>query len=78
MIKSLEKAFEELGLESGFKKEQTLVELGFDSLRIMELVVVLEENFSILIPDNELISSNFYSVETLLEMLERVQDYTNA
>ncbi|MGN7401943.1 phosphopantetheine-binding protein [Cytobacillus praedii] len=33
-------------------EEKTLIDLGFDSLRFMELVVQIEEEFSIEIPDH--------------------------
>jgi acyl carrier protein len=50
--------------------EQRLYDLGFDSLRYMELVVLLEETFNIAFPDEMLEISSQTTVKEIVETVE--------
>jgi acyl carrier protein len=54
-----------------------LFELGFDSLRYMELVVLLEETFEIAIPDELLEITPQTTVKTIVEAI-RMQSMADA
>lgn len=45
--------------------DDSLVSLGFDSLRIVELIVYLEDEFDITFNDSDLVSTNFTTVNDL-------------
>lgn len=48
-----------------------LYHLGFDSLRYMELVVLLEETFNILVPDEMLDITSQTTVQEIIESVEK-------
>jgi len=45
---------------------------GFDSIKFIQLVVLIEERFNVLIPDDMLVIQNFSSVSKIADLLERV------
>lgn len=51
----------------------TLQKLGIDSLKTMELLVALESEFNLIVPDSELTQENFTSGETIIEMIKRIK-----
>jgi acyl carrier protein len=54
------------------KDSDALLESGIlDSLGILDLVSYIEETFSIVVADDELVPENFNSVETLAAYLQR-------
>lgn len=52
--------------------EQSLVDLGIDSLRLVELIVNLEDSFGIVIPDEEMLAENFSTVGSVSNLVNRV------
>lgn len=52
--------------------EDKLVDLGVDSLRLVELIIALEESFKVLIPDEDMLAENFHSVGTVSALMERL------
>lgn len=57
-----------------FEKEEDLVSAGvMDSITIVELITVLEENFGVEITMEEFVPENFKSVRTIQEMIDRLK-----
>nr|WP_250886680.1 acyl carrier protein [Bacillus sp. SM2101] len=51
-------------------EEKTIIDVGFDSLRFMELVVLIEEEFNIEFPDDLL---DIKSTTSVAEVIERIE-----
>ncbi|OKP84767.1 hypothetical protein A3842_07870 [Paenibacillus sp. P3E] len=51
--------------------DDTLEELGFNSISIIQLVVKIEEKFQIEFSDEELDASNYDTVYSFLEYIEK-------
>ncbi|MGA5691429.1 acyl carrier protein [Cytobacillus pseudoceanisediminis] len=51
-----------------------LLELGMDSMNFIRLVVSLEEEFDIEIPDEEILLVNFMNVDSILGVVQRSID----
>ena len=51
------------------RKGMTLNELGYDSLKNVELVVLLEEEFNIRFDDSMLSQSRFSTVDSVIELV---------
>lgn len=51
------------------RKGMTLNELGYDSLKNVELVVMLEEEFNIRFDDSMLSQSRFSTVDSVIELV---------
>ena len=51
-----------------------LQDFGFDSLRIMNLMLEIEKRFGVTIPNEELEPANFRTPETIVALLERILD----
>ncbi len=60
----------QLGIDTDQIEEETLImeDLGADSLDVVELVMAVEDNFGVSIPDNEM--ENLKSVRDLVEYVE--------
>ncbi len=71
MLKELILVFESMGIKGDITEDLTLVALGFDSMKIMELVVLLEETFQFQLEDQDLTGANFETVNSVLRLLER-------
>jgi acyl carrier protein len=67
----LNKIFKEFGIEREIEKDIELSDLGFDSIRIMELIILIEEELDIVIDDDDLVGENFETVETVIKLLEK-------
>ena len=67
----LNKIFKEFGIEREIEKDIVLFDLGFDSIRIMELIILIEEELDIVIDDDDLVGENFETVETVIKLLEK-------
>ena len=52
--------------------DDKLVDLGIDSLRLVELIIALEEEFQVLIPDEEMLAENFQNVGTVAALVDRL------
>ncbi|MFR7666393.1 MAG: acyl carrier protein [Clostridia bacterium] len=48
------------------------IELGIDSIKIMEIIISLEDYFQVVIDDNELVEENFVSVQSICELISRL------
>lgn len=48
------------------------IELGIDSIKIMEIIISLEDYFQVVIDDNELVEENFASVQSICELISRL------
>lgn len=58
-----------------FENEKHLIDDHLlDSLSIISLVAELEDTFDVTIPAVEIIPDNFNSAESMLEMLQRLQE----
>lgn len=53
--------------------DQNLFDIGLDSLNAIQLIVRLEEEFDIIIDDDELIFDNFDSIEKIVEIMKNKQ-----
>lgn len=51
--------------------DNQLLQLGFDSLKKVELIIELENEFGLQFEDSELNPQNFNSVKDLLELVHR-------
>ncbi len=46
---------------------------GFDSTQLLEFILQLEEEFDIIIPDEDLIPANFSSLQAIAEYIYTIQ-----
>ncbi len=46
---------------------------GFDSTQLLEFILQLEEEFDIIIPDEDLIPANFSSLQAIAEYIYEIQ-----
>jgi acyl carrier protein len=51
-------------------KDVSLLALGLDSLKMFRLMVFIEENYNINIPDNMVTPSAFSSIRSIINLLE--------
>lgn len=51
----------------------SLQQLGVDSLKMMALLVSVEKEFDLIVPDSELVPENFLSGKSILEMVNRLK-----
>jgi acyl carrier protein len=54
------------------KSDDTLVDLGIDSLRLVEFIIDLEDAFQITVPDDEMLQRNFSTVGAVSTMVNRI------
>jgi acyl carrier protein len=54
------------------RPEDTLVQLGIDSMRLVELIVSIEAALGVTMPDDELLAENFDTVRSLRSLVDRV------
>jgi acyl carrier protein len=59
--------------EASVDTEDKLVDLGIDSLRLVELIIELEDAFDIVIPDEEMLASNFSTVGAVSALVARIR-----
>lgn len=67
----IKEIFMELEVTDDFKDESELYDIGFDSIKIMELIVLIEEKFEIQINDADLLEDNFSSVKSVKELITK-------
>jgi acyl carrier protein len=58
-----------LETEAGFNIDSNLYEAGLDSMAIMQLLVLVEEEFGFAIPERDLTRHNFSTVRHLAELI---------
>jgi len=51
--------------------EDDLISMGLDSVKIINMIVLLEEKYGIEIKDEDLLFENFETVRKITELLER-------
>ncbi len=59
-------------LREPFPTAQQLSELGVSSLKMVNLMLAVEMEFDILIPQEDITPENFHSVEAVARLVERV------
>ena len=57
-----------------FKPDDDLFQAGLDSMSIMRLVMFIEDNFGICLPDDELAPENLQTLNRLMAWIERHQN----
>ena len=66
---------EDIQPEADYETCQTLIDDHIlTSLDVLSLVAELEDEFDVTIPTVEIIPSNFYSVDAIAAMVERLQE----
>ena len=61
----------ETELETKLELSQNLFDNGLDSLGVLRLLAMLEDEFSIVIPDEELVLENFQTPKNLVDLVEK-------
>lgn len=72
LVKVLRDHLPEAGDDRPLASEDELVALGIDSLRLVELIIGLEESLNIVIPDDEMTAENFSTVGSVSSLVERL------
>ncbi|MEN3305266.1 MAG: Phosphopantetheine attachment site [Micromonosporaceae bacterium] len=54
------------------RDDETLVDLGIDSLRLVEFIIDLEDAFKISVPETEMLQTNFSTVASVSLMVDRI------
>lgn len=70
MNRKLEKIFNDIAMQLPMDEQESLSEIGLDSMKFLQLIVYLENEFSITIPDKCLLLENFNSVEQINRTIE--------
>jgi len=60
-------------LSSGFGAEDDLFEAGLDSMAIMQLLLLIEENFGVGIPMGEVTRDNFHTTMAIARLVTEKQ-----
>ena len=58
---------------SEFGDDENLLEAGLDSMGIMRLVIFIEEEFAVTLPDDELEPENLESLNKIMSWIKRHQ-----
>ena len=61
----------ETELETKLELSQDLFDNGLDSLGVLRLLAMLEDEFSIVIPDEELVLENLQTPKNLVDLVEK-------
>lgn len=67
------KIIKKITAKDNITEESTLVDLGIDSLRTMDLLLLLEEEFNLEIDEEFLVPAYFKSVESLIKLVNDVR-----
>ncbi|MBG9941114.1 hypothetical protein ABD77_03115 [Brevibacillus formosus] len=59
-----------ISVENELDYNQSLLEIGLDSLKTMELIIQLETGFHFNFEDEELLISNFSTVNRIAELID--------
>ncbi|WP_342269002.1 phosphopantetheine-binding protein [Spiroplasma endosymbiont of Aspidapion aeneum] len=69
MIDKIKKALKDKGVKIAVSKNSNVKELGIDSLDLMDLVLLLEEDEGVQIPD-----STLTEIKTIGDLIKAVED----
>ncbi len=58
-----------LETEPGFNADSNLYDAGLDSMAIMQLLVLVEEEYGIALPESDLTRHNFSTIHCLAELI---------
>lgn len=61
-----------LNTQEKIMAEESLSKWGLDSLKTIELIVILENEFDIVFDNNDLLLDNFGTINTIVSLLTRV------
>jgi acyl carrier protein len=53
----------------GFNEDSDLYESGLDSMAIMQLLILIEEEYGVAIPESELTRQNFSTVRSIASLI---------
>ena len=59
------------------KLDQSLIELGMESLTFIQIIVAIEEEFECEIPDSKLLITEMDTVEKIINVLQTLYDESN-
>ena len=59
------------------KLDQSLIELGMESLTFIQIIVAIEEEFECEIPDSKLLITEMDTVEKIMNVLQALYDESN-
>ena len=60
------------GKDVSLSPDESLIESGIvDSLRILRLVAFIEENFSVVVDDTEVVPENFETINAMSSLVQR-------
>ena len=60
------------GFPASFRFEDSLLDGGMTSMAMVDLMLAVEQEFDVLIPNHELSPSNFFSIAALANMITRL------
>ena len=72
ILKNIYKIFADRGIDRKVNPEDTLTDAGFSSLDMLNLMLAMEAEFNIVVPQREITTENFKSVFSIEAMLERL------
>lgn len=52
--------------------DTNLQKIGIDSFSIVEIMLFIQQNYNILIPDNQLVPENFRTLQTLARLVNKL------
>ncbi len=61
--------FEERSIVRSVRADDNLVEVGLTSLDIVKLVILVEDEFDLMLPINEITPANFRSISTISRLI---------
>ncbi len=59
----------QLGLDIKINIDTPLIEIGIDSIGLMMLVVLIEENFNLMVDEEDIVGSNFNYIGELVDYI---------
>jgi acyl carrier protein len=76
VIMVVERLIRERSIPNGLAigRDHKLVELGLTSIDLARLVLMVEDEFDLMIPNNDMIPSNFRSVATITDLVSKLLD----
>lgn len=56
--------------------EQELFDIGLDSIKAIEMIVIIEDTFNIVVEDEDLLLDNMKSISKICELIQKYCGYT--